>query len=279
MTGPLLALASAVCFGIADYAGGLLSRRANPAAVALAVQVSGCAVMVAVAPVVPAPGLDGSDLAWGALSGVGTATGVGFLYRGLTRGHMSVVVPLSAVGGLALPVLVGVTIMAESPSMLTWLGIALAVPAVALVARKNGGAAAAGAGGVLDGLVASMGFALQYIALAQAGTAAGLWPVAAGRLASVPTVMLALGITATRLHLPRGVAVGATANGVVAVGGLALYLLATRQELVTVSVVLSSLYPAIPVLLGITVLGERLTRQQTIGLVGAGLTIALLTAG
>jgi drug/metabolite transporter (DMT)-like permease len=279
LTGPLLALASAVCFGIADYAGGLLSRRANAAAVALAVQVSGCAVMVAVSPVVPAPGLDGSDIAWGALSGVGTATGVGFLYRGLTRGHMSVVVPLSAVGGLALPVLVGVTILGEGPSMLTWLGIALAVPAVALVVRKNGGAVAAGAGGVLDGLVASVGFALQYIALAQAGTAAGLWPVAAGRMASVPTVMLALGVTAARLHLPRGVAVAATANGVVAVGGLTLYLLATREELVTVSVVLSSLYPAIPVLLGIAVLGERLTRQQTIGLVGAGLTIALLTAG
>jgi drug/metabolite transporter (DMT)-like permease len=50
---------------------------------------------------------------------------------------------------------------------------------------------------------------------------------------------------------------------------LACYLVATRTELVAVAVVLSSLYPVIPVLLGVTVLGERLSWRQTAGLVGA----------
>lgn len=55
------------------------------------------------------------------------------------------------------------------------------------------------------------------------------------------------------------------------------YLLATRTELITVAVLLSSLYPVVPVVLGITLLRERLTRQQATGLTGA-LTGCLLIA-
>jgi uncharacterized membrane protein len=52
-----------------------------------------------------------------------------FLYRGLSPGDMSVVVPVSAVGGIALPVLVGVTLLGDCPPLLSWL-VAVAVPAV-----------------------------------------------------------------------------------------------------------------------------------------------------
>jgi uncharacterized membrane protein len=68
-------------------------------------------------------------------------------------------------------------------------------------------------------------------------------------------------------------------TGAVAALALIFYPLAARQQLVVIAVVLSSLYPAIPVLLGITALRERLTWQQTAGLVGAGAAIELLTAG
>lgn len=278
MTAAVLALGSAVCFGIADYAGGLLSRRANAATIALAVQVSGCVLMFAVAPLVPSPGLGLPDLGWGALSGVGTAVGVMFLYRGLTHGDMSVVVPVSTVGSVILPVLVGLTLLGENPSIPSWLGIAVALPAIALVSGASAAAPTA-ASGVGDGLISSAGFALQYIALAQGGATAGLWPVTAGRLASVVTMLVLAGVTASRMRLPRGLAVPAVLNGGVAASGLVLYMLATRHEVMAVAVVLSALYPAIPVLLGITVLRERLTARQAAGLVGAGLTIALLTAG
>lgn len=268
-----------MCFGVADYAGGLLSRRANAGAIALAVQVGGTAVMVVGAPMVPAPGLGLYDIGWGALSGVGTAVGVMFLYRGLTRGDMSVVVPVSTVGSVVLPVLVGLTLLGERPSMLSWLGIAVAVPTIGLISGASGRTDSAHGAAVLDGLISSVGFALQYIALAQAGTGAGLWPVTAGRLASVLTMLVLAVVTATRLKTRGRLAVPALANGVVAASGLVLYLLATRQEIMAVAVVLSSLYPTIPVLLGIAVLDERPTRRQMAGLIGAAATIALLVAG
>ncbi len=279
MTGAVLALASAVCLGIADYAGGLLARRANAAAIALAVQAGGAVLVLAVAPAVPAGVLTRSDIVWGAVSGVGTAVGVLFLYRGLVHGSMSVVVPLSTVGGVVLPVLVGLTVLGESPSLLAWLGIGIAVPSIALVSARNEASGRTHTVATLEALTSSVGFALQYIALAQAGPTAGLWPVAAGRVASVLTMLVLAATVASRLRLPRSLAVPATLNGAVAACGLTLYMLATRHEIMAVAVVLSSLYPVVPVLLGVAVLRERLDARQTAGLVGAGATIALVSGG
>jgi drug/metabolite transporter (DMT)-like permease len=58
---------------------------------------------------------------------------------------------------------------------------------------------------------------------------------------------------------------------------LLCYLLATRHQLVVIAVVLSSVYPVLPVLLGIIVLRERLGKAQACGLLSAAATIALLT--
>ncbi|SDM21553.1 EamA family transporter [Allokutzneria albata] len=267
--GTLLALGSAVGYGVADFAGGLLARRVPFATVAFLGQLGGVA-LAAVALV--APGSPSTvDILWGGLSGVGTGVGMLFLFRGLSRGSMSVVVPTSAIGGMVLPVLVGVALLGERPSPLSWLGVAVAVPALWLVSRSGGGTTAAP-----DGLIASVGIATQYLALAQASPEAGLWPVLAGRVTGLLTV-LPLFITTRRAPRPRPrTTLACCAAGAAAALALILFRLAAQQQLVAIAVVLSSLYPAIPVLLGITALRERLSRRQAFGLVAAAIAIPLL---
>jgi drug/metabolite transporter (DMT)-like permease len=272
--GALLGLASAVCYGLADFAGGLLSRRASFTAIALTGQAGGFVLTLAAAPAIPSGSLAATDIAWGALSGAGTGLGMMFLYRGLSRGDMSVVIPVSAVGGVALPVLVGVAFLGNRPSALSWLGIALALPGLWLVSRSRGPSGPAAA---LDGMVASAGIALQYIALARAGPGAGIWPVVAGRLTAVVTILLIARPGLRGLRLPWRLTLAAAVNGGVAALALVCYLLAARQQIVVIAVVLSSLYPAIPVLLGVTALRERLSRRQLLGLAGAAAAIGLLT--
>lgn len=133
-----MALASAVFYGIADFAGGLLSRRAHFAAVALAGQIGGLILTLVAAPLTPGSSPGAADLGWGALSGVGTGLGMAFLYRGLSRGAMSVAVPISAVSGVGLPILAAVLVLGNRPSALSWLGITVAVPALWLVAQEDG---------------------------------------------------------------------------------------------------------------------------------------------
>ncbi|MCH6163561.1 EamA family transporter [Streptomyces marispadix] len=287
MTGALPALASAACYGIADFTGGLLARRGGFALVALAGQAGGLVFSLALAPLTAAPAPTAGDLAWGGLSGAGTGLGMVFLYRGLSRGAMSVVVPVSAVGGVTLPVLAGVVVLGDRPGGLPWLGILTAVPALWLVSRDGPAHAASPAakGASLDGLIAGAGIALQYMALSQAGHGSGIWPVATGRVTALAVIVPVVLLSGTRLGGPprrRALTVpqaaGAAATGAVAALALVLYLLAVREQIVTVAVVLSSLYPVIPVLLGLTVLGERPSRLQTAGLLCAAAAVVLLTA-
>jgi len=278
--------------------------------VALLGQAGGLVLMAIVAPVLPGEPT-GAGLLWGGFSGVGTGLGMVFLYRGLGRGAMSVVVPVSAVGGLAIPVLVGIALLGDRPTVLAVTGMVLAVPALWLVSHRG----QAGSTGTRDALLASLGIALQYLALAQATPDAGLWPVLAGRATATLVVLPIAWRSATRTRVAErdptspasrnststagrghasirrrdsvitarrvgpGMTLGAVATGVCATLALVAYLLATREQLLSIAVVLSSLYPAIPVLLGLTVLGERLNRAQVTGLVAAGVAIALLTLG
>ncbi|WP_030613967.1 EamA family transporter [Streptomyces sclerotialus] len=277
--GALLALASAVCYGIADFTGGLLSRRTHFVTVALVGQAGGLLLSAVAAALVPATSPHPADLAWGALSGVGTGLGMLFLYRGLARGAMSVVVPVSAVGGVALPVLVGVAVLNDRPSAVSWLGTAVALPALWLVGRARPGDGPVAPAASAAGLAAGCGIALQYLALAQAGDGSGLWPVVAGRAAAVVTIAPLAAAAPARLRTTVRRAAGAAATGMTASAALVFYLLALREQLVSIAVVLSSLYPAIPVLLGVTVLRERLTRAQLTGVTAAGAAVALLALG
>jgi drug/metabolite transporter (DMT)-like permease len=276
LLGTLLALASALCYGVADFTGGLLSRRVHFAAVALIGQLGGLVLTLLVAPFWPATSVTAADLGWGALSGVGTGLAMLSLFRGLSRGAMSVVVPVSAVGGVALPVLAGVAFLGDRPSLSAWVGIVVSVPALWLVSRTGDGERATAAAS-LDGLLAGVGIAVQYVALAQAAAPAGGWPVVAGRTAATVALLPLVRTIPGRPGIRQ--ASGAAGTGALAATALICYLVATRQQLLVVAVVLSSFYPAVPVLLGITALRERLSRYQTTGLVGAALAIGLLTFG
>lgn len=276
MIGWLFGLGSAVLYGMSDFVGGLASRRSHFVVVALLGQCAGLIASALAGLMIGAEPIPHSDLWWGALSGLGTAVGMAFLFRGLSRGAMSVIVPVSAVTGVSIPVLFGVVVEGQRPSLLAWFGIVVAVPALWLVAgqqsRNTEGLRGSGVG---DGLLAGVGIAVQYLALAHASVASGLWPVAAGRVSAVLVlivmatfVMRHLKDEHDRSPLRTSTASGvlATSAGVMAAAALAAYAIATRHQLAAIAVVLSSLYPVIPVLLGVTVLREHLTRQQSAGL-------------
>ncbi|WP_280401000.1 EamA family transporter [Nocardia carnea] len=273
--GAALALASAAAYGVSDFAGGLLARRIDLRVVAVLGQLGGLVVALAAAPLFPGR-WDEESMLWGVLSGLGTGTGMLFLFRGLSRGAMSIVVPVSAVTGVALPVLAGVLWLGERPAALSWAGVAVAIPALWLVSRAGGDADGTSAG-TGDALVAGVGIAVQYLALAQSDPVAGIWPVVAGRVAAILALLPLLSGTRER---PRSdILAWSLAAGAAAAIALICYLLAGREQLVVIAVVLSSLYPVIPVVLGLVVLGEKLTRVRATGLIIAMLAVGLLVIG
>ncbi|MFI5874804.1 multidrug DMT transporter permease [Streptomyces sp. NPDC051445] len=142
----------------------------------------------------------------------------------------------------------------------------------------GGGAAGAARTGVRDGLVASAGVAVQYLALGQAGAAAGLWPAAAGRVAAV--LVLLPGGVRRRVRWPTpALAAAALLIGAGTALGLSLFRLAARRELLAVAVVVASLCPALPVMLGLALLHERVGAGQALGLTGAAVATVLPALG
>lgn len=288
MSAVLLALAAAVAFGVADFLAGVLSRRRHFSIIGLISQLSAGATVLAVLPWFSGGGPSAVALGWGVVSGLGGGVGSLALYRGLGHGQMNVVAPLSAVGGAALPALAGIA-LGERPSPLALTGIGLALPALWLVSRPTGSGTSTAAG-VRDGLLAGAGFAVLFIALDRAGDASGLWPVAVGQLASLLMVAgFVLVSRRTRPTAPGGpatpaspAATGSAVGGALLVGVLSvtatfLYFLATHAGLLTVAAVLTSLYPAVTVLLAATFLRERTSRVQVVGLIAATAAVVLVT--
>jgi drug/metabolite transporter (DMT)-like permease len=279
----ILALGSAIAYGLSDFLGGVFSRRSQVWPVAVAVQVGGAVFVLLAALAVPGDP-SGRSLLWGALSGLGSGLGTVFLYRGFSTGRMSVVAPVSAVGSALLPVLVGV-ITGDRPSLLAWLGIVCALPAIWLVSAGEGdegltGEPVADAGtGVLDGVLAGLGFGFLFVALGQVPAGAGLLPAGLGLAASVP-VVVGLAVVMRQSWVPRG----RDAAPAFAVGGLAaaatvLFQLASQSGLLAVVSVLSALYPAFTVLLAVLVLREHIHRGQAVGLALAGSAVTLVALG
>ena len=275
----LLALVSALGYGTSDFCAGLASRRyaAEP--------VSGAVVTVEVALAGLSVALFGGDgphaaaLAWGALSGLGGGIGTLALYRGLSAGSMTVVATLSAVLAAVVPVVVGLA-LGDRLSAGAAVGIAIAVPAIVLVSWQpestdGGGARRAG---IAYGVLAGLGFALLFIALDRAGTRSGAWPLlpsqGVGLLVVAPLAMR--GLRRAGRPAARDLALVLAAGGLAGAAVLA-FLIATGHGELSIVAVVTSLYPAITVLLARAVLAERWTWPQAVGLVVAAASIVLVS--
>lgn len=275
--GILLALGAAVAYGLSDFIGGLASRRTTPWPVALLGALGGLAGASALSFLVTGDPT-GADLLWGGASGLGSGVGTVFLYRGLANGRMAVVAPVSAVGAAVVPVVVGLA-TGERPSALIVVGIVVALPGIWLVARVPDSAGDERTGGLLDGVLAGLGFGVLFVALGQVPDGAGFWPLAASQVVALVTICaMAVALRAPWVPTARSELWGAVA-GLVASVAVLLFLLATQTDLLTVAAVLTSLYPAFTILLAAIVLREHIYRTQGAGLILCGAAVALVAAG
>jgi uncharacterized membrane protein len=271
-------LLAALAYGSSDFAAGVGGRRSDPSAVTVLAQPWSLLAAVAAVIVMQPAGPGTAALGWGALSGVGTAIGTLALYRGLAVARMSVVAPVSAVLAAALPALVGI-VTGDRLSWIGWVGIVLVLPAIALVSRHEDPADAGKPSGVIEGVIAGAGFGLLFIGLDRAGTAAGAWPLVAGQTVGV----VLLGLSILWLRPKKGSWPGAVwpavITGVLAGAANLLFVAATGAGQLAVVAVITSLYPAITIVLARVVLSERWSRTQAAGLVVAAAGVAAITLG
>lgn len=272
----VLALISALTYGVSDFLGGFISRNVSAWQTAIVGQ-SSTTVFSLIGGAIVGGTVTSGDWTWAAIAGLGSGFGTAFLYRGLGTGRMSVVAPISAIGSALVPVSFGI-VTGDRPSLLMLVGIASAFPAIYLISQvveTN----PVGQGGVVDGVLAGLGFGFMFAMLGQVNSEAGLWPLALTQFTSVFGVIL----TATVMRaawIPRDRrAYKAIVMGPIGLVATGSFLYATHHGLLSVVAVITALYPASTVVLAALLLRERIHRHQAIGLALAAAAVALVAVG
>jgi uncharacterized membrane protein len=275
----LFGLLTAVLFGSGDFFGALSAKKTSVLYIVAFSHLVGLVGAVVLAPFL-ADAFTWTDFAIGAVGGAFGGIGVALLYRGLARGPMAVVAPLTAITSAAVPAIWGVA-GGETLSAIAWVGVAVALTAIGLSSIPSSSDGAVVTKAVIgQALLSGACFGSMFILLDATLDATAPWPIVGARTLTT-AVLLTIIFTMKREGLPTvKPAIGTIVlAGLFDTGSNVIFLFATTLGDLSIVAVLSSLYPAATVLLARFWLNERMSRIQLAGLVLALTATALIAAG
>lgn len=274
-----------ILWGTADFTGGYASRRANAFVVTAFAHACAFVLMLLVAiaqhGAFPSP----TSILWALAAGAIGGFALAIFYRALASGQMGLTAPIAALLGAAIPTLADI-VMEGAPSRWTIAGFALAVLAIWLITRPEpviGERATKNDGGEHSRIVAmaalsGVGFAGFYLCVHQA-TGSATWIAAISRIGSFATTAIAVVATRAPLRLDAARARLAMLAGFLDITASTLFIIASQRGRLDEAVVITSLYPAMTVLLARIVLKERFSRWKLVGLLAALAAVPLISGG
>src|ERR1700723_2664217 len=253
-------------WGASDFLGGVGARRADAFLFTAIVHGSGLAVVAGLALVTHAPFPAMASLVWSLVAGTLGGVSLVFFYRALARGNMGLIAPVAAVLSAAIPTLV--TAFAEGfPGTRQLVGFVLAGIGVWLISRTEGDRGRPEGLGVA--FLSGIGFSGFYLCIHRAGHASALWVAACSRSASFLFTGIIVLVGRYLQAVPGPVLAIAVAAGILDITGSTVFIHASQIGRLDAAVVLSSLYPAVTVVLARIFLKEHFSRARTIGMLAA----------
>ena len=268
-------LAAVVAWGGSDFLGGYSTRRANAFLFTTLVNIGGLVVMATLAVSTRAAFPSTSGVIWVLAGGISGGGSLAIFYRALSSGRMGLTAPVAAVLGAAIPTLF--SMFTEGwPGPTRVAGFCIAACGLWLITRSEDGSTPEGVG---LAVLAGVGFAGFYLCVRQAGNASALWVATFTRIGGLLTTgAVALAQRRFREITSAGV-LWAVVTGCVDSLGTVLFVHASQSGRLDEAVVLSSLYPAVTVLLARLFLKEEFTRWRLVGLLAALASVPMIAAG
>lgn len=269
-------LGAAFSYGTGDFVGGIATKKTSVFPVIIVSQLTGGLLLFVAALMLAQPFPGRFDILMGAASGVCGTSGLACLYKGLSEGRMGIVAPIAAVISTVFPVVVGMLIQGI-PAVLQIAGFILAVISVWLL---SGGGSQVGATGqeLKLSIGAGLGFGLFFICISQISLEYILWPLVSARVTSIILFASFIWLNKKQLFPEKKDLFPIIIAGCCDALGNVFFVLAAKTGRLDISVVVTSIYPAITVLFAWIMLKERLSRAQWTGfwmVIAALLMIAL----
>jgi drug/metabolite transporter (DMT)-like permease len=276
----VLSVGAVFLWGLSDFAGGYGSRRSNAFVLTAFSHLCAFALMFCVA--VTQHGVFPSlpSILWALAAGAIGGFSLAIFYRALAAGQMGLTAPIAALLGAAIPTLADVA-MEGAPSRWMITGFVLAVMAIWLITRPEPRGENDETGhprGVATAALAGVGFAGFYLCIHQA-TGSPVWLAAISRIGSFTTTTIAVLVLRAPLAMEgTGVGLGAIA-GCFDIIASVLFISASQRGRLDEAVVITSLYPAVTVLMARLVLKEHFSRWKFIGLLAALAAVPMIASG
>jgi drug/metabolite transporter (DMT)-like permease len=268
-------LAAVLTWGTSDFLGGYATRRANAFLFTTVVNLGGLVLAGTLAWASHATFPSGRSVAWVLAGGFSAGASLAIFYRALSLGRMGLTAPVAAVLSAAIPTVISM-FTEGMPGRISILGFFLAAIGLWLITRAEDGTTPEGIG---LALFAGTGFAGFYLCVRQAGDASPFW---IATLTRGGALLITGSIVALQRKFSDITAVGVrwgVLTGCVDSIGTILFVRASQTGRLDEAVVISSLYPAVTVLLARLFLKEHLTRWRFVGLLAALAAVPMIAAG
>jgi drug/metabolite transporter (DMT)-like permease len=221
-----------------------------------------------------------ASIFWALAAGAIGGFSIAIFYRALATGQMGLAAPVAALLGAAIPTLVDIA-LAGAPSRWSAVGFGLAILALWLITRPEPSVKDDGSGhpkGVAAAALSGVGFAGFYLCIHQAA-GSPTWVAAISRIGSFAATAIAVVATRAPVKLDRVPAIFGAFAGWLDIIACALFVFASQHGRLDEAVVITSLYPAITVLLARIFLKEQFSGWKFAGLLAALAAVPLIAAG
>ena len=274
--GAALALLSSLTWGVADFMGGIASRKRSVLQVLVIAYPVGAVVLTGVAIFVVPGELSRETFTIGAIAGAIGATAIGCLYVALKRGPMGIVSPITAVMSAAIPVFFGL-LNGERLNLLAVIGMITAAIAVILVSQEVNAHQKIAFSTIAISLTSGSLIGTYLTLIGTSSDDSGIWTATIARWFSSILVLAAVLATVRNFERSSYPWLLVIISGVLDAAANGIFQIATQNGMLAIVAVLGSLYPATTALLARFILHERLHKIQITGVVLALAAAAALT--
>lgn len=274
--GAALALLSSLTWGVADFMGGIASRKRSVLQVLVIAYPVGAVVLTGVAIFVVPGELSSETFTIGAIAGAIGATAIGCLYVALKRGPMGIVSPITAVMSAAIPVFFGL-LNGERLNLLAVIGIITAATAVILVSQEVNTHQKIAFSTIAISLTSGSLIGTYLTLIGTSSDDSGIWTATIARWFSSILVLGAVLATVRNFERSSYPWLLVIISGLLDAAANGIFQIATQNGMLAIVAVLGSLYPATTALLARFILHERLHKIQITGVVLALAAAVTLT--